>query len=270
MRGLLNSVVILFILSSLAIVAYFVHQRQAASYRGDSYAFSQAPVDLLDEISDFFSSNEPPSPALVPVETQPEKPTPPAAVQTDRSAEHWQEGRKLYLAGDYAHALEFFLKSRTRSSGRPDPLESNARLFQALLGDDPTGLALKGPPQALIVLPGGEPFYAEVLSEDDDEITFKRPDGIGARVRKNTLRDLTVARTPEEKRKLAEMEYQRRHTALQKAGDFLALGRFCHAHDLCDHLTYVMERGIEAPGDGYEAALFAEFQRSQAIASFMS
>ncbi len=264
MRGLLNSVVILFILATLAIVAYFVHQRQAASYRGDSYSFAQAPVDLVDEFTDFFSSNESPQPTPVPEKAQPERSKPVQPVQTDRSAEYWQEGRKLYLAGDYVHALEFFLKSRTRSSGRPDPMESNARLFQALLGDDPTGLALKGPPQALIVLPGGEPFYAEVVSEDDDEITFKRPDGIGARVRKNTLRDLTVARTPAEKRKLAELEYQRRHTALEKARDYLELGRFCHGHDLCDHLTYVMERGIEAPGDAYEAALFAEYQSSRA------
>ncbi len=267
MRGLFNSVVILFILATLALTAYYVTERQKASYRGDSYNFSQAPVDLADEIRDFFSTDVPEEhamPGMPASETDPADPTPPAASKVERTVDDWQQGRKLYLEGDYEQALASFRKARTRPVGQRDPIESKARLFRALLGDTEVGAALEGPPQALITLPGGDPFYAEVVSENDDEITFKRPDGVGARLEKSALRDLVVARTSHEKRALAEREYQRRHQALKQAKDYLDLGRFCQANDLRDHLTYLLERGIDAPGDGYEAALFAEYKRLRA------
>jgi len=267
MRGLFNSVVILFILATLALTAYFVAERQKASYRGDSYSFSQAPVDLADEISDFFASDEPEDPdvpGLPAIGTGAGEQKSPAPLPIERTVDHWQQGRKFYLEGDYEQALACFKKARSRPAGQNDPIETKARLFRALLGDVQTGAALKGPPQALITLPGGDPFYAEVVSENDDEITFKRPDGVGAKLEKSALRDLAVARTPVEKRELAEREYQRRHSSLDQAADYLDLGRFCQANDLCDHLTYLLERGIDAPGDGYEAALFAEYKRLRA------
>lgn len=273
MRGLFNSVVILFILATLALVAFFVNERQKASYRGDTYSFFQAPVDLADEVSNFFSSSEPPrtrptgDPAIgtgtAGIETPGESPSTVKTVERG-TVDHWQQGRKYYLAGDYGLALDCFKKARTRPAGQSDPIEGKARLFRALLGDEPVGADLNGPAQALITLPGGAPFYAEVVSENDDEITFKRPDGVGARLDKSALRDLAVARTPAEKRKLAEREYQRRHRSLAEAKDYLELGRFCYANDLCDHLTYLLERGLDAPGNAYEAALFEEYKRLRA------
>jgi hypothetical protein len=266
MRGVLNSLVILFILGGLALVAYYVNQRQKASYRGEEYTFSQAPLDLADEIGEIFKSTPPTHddevpPGQTPMRTDPtpEKPT------VDTAALTWQEGRKHYLAGDFPRALAAFKRSRRGAApnGQVDIIETRARLFALLLGRERSGAALEGPPQALITLPAGEPFFAEVVKETEDDITFRREGGVGARVRKNELRDLRVADGPGKKRSLGESEYQRRHTELKTPADFLALARFCYDFGLEEHLTYLLERGLDTPGDGIEAALFARYKEAR-------
>jgi hypothetical protein len=172
MRGVLNSLVILFILGGLALVAYYVNQRQKASYRGEEYTFSQAPLDLADEIGEIFKSTPPTHddevpPGQTPMRTDPtpEKPT------VDTAALTWQEGRKHYLAGDFPRALAAFKRSRRGAApnGQVDIIETRARLFALLLGRERSGAALEGPPQALITLPAGEPFFAEVVKETEED-----------------------------------------------------------------------------------------------------
>jgi len=139
-----------------------------------------------------------------------------------------------------------------------------ARLFELLLEDSEPGSVLgDGHAYARFTMPGGQTFFARVVRQTPETLEFKQEAGLGATVEKGELRDLVIAETEEEKRALFEREYRRRHETAHSSGALLELARFSRTHGLPDHLTYLMEKGLSASGDGMEKGLVDRFRAAE-------
>ncbi len=264
MRSVRNSVLALLVVYLLVSAGYWFQRRGTERAAGRSYSIVRAPFDLVGDLVAFFSSREERPPA------SPAGALPAIVVPGDSgSPDLWGQGRRLYLSGDFAAAVPLLRQALSRpgpdgpSSATSGTLLAQAQLFDILLAGTPAGSALAGPPQALIALAGGDPFLATVVEETADEVTFRKEGGIGARVKKSDLREQQIARTPEQKRALAEAEYQRRAPALRGAEAFLSLALFCRAYDLTGHLTYLLEKALEEPGEAVEKSLYAAYEQAR-------
>lgn len=280
MRTLFKTIVTLAVLLGIALAGYYFYRRGQAKEAGESYPLSRAPGDLVREVTGLFRSegSDEEAPAAAgrssPAADEGDAGTPPpgkgdvaaAAPAPDR----FPEARELYRAGHYEEAIPLLQEALSvpgASGERPRELRARARLFLLLLEDAPSGEALSGPPVARIRTARGDPMIVTVKDETPAEIEFQGDGGVGARVPKADLKEVKVARTPEERKALFEEEYRRRHDGAKTAEEMLALARFCRRAGLTDHLTYLLERALEQPGDALQALVakaHAEAERSGA------
>ncbi|MCU0724542.1 MAG: hypothetical protein MUE73_01940 [Planctomycetes bacterium] len=265
MRAFRNSLAALGAIFLIATGGYYLHRRAAESEKGTAYSLVDAPRDLVREFVGLFAGapKPPPSdppPAVAGSIIEP----PPTSVP---AADQYARGRRAYLEADFAGAVPLLEKALARPAAGVDSaggssLLARARLFRFLLEDLRLGAALDGPPMARIQLAGGDPFLADLVEETPVEVTFRKEGGISARVKRGELGDSMIARTPEQKQALAETEYQRRHAGLRGAAAWLDLARFCRAHGLSSHVTYLLEKALEEPGDGVERALYEVYRKA--------
>jgi hypothetical protein len=263
MRAFRNSLAALGAIFLVATGGYYLHRRAAESEKGGSYSIVDAPRDLVREFVGLFAGGPKlPRPAPYPAGSIVEPP--PSGIP---AADSFARGRQAYLDADYATAVPLLETALAKPAGGVDSatgtsILTRARLFRLLLEDTRAGAALAGPPQARIALPGGDPFLAELVEETPADVTFRKEGGISAKVKKGDLRESSIARTPEQKKALAESEYQRRHESLRGAAAWLDLARFCRTYDLSGHVNYLLEKALEEPGDGVERALYDIYSKA--------
>lgn len=279
MRTLLKMIVTLAVLLGIALGVYYFYRRGQAREQGESYSLARAPGDLVREVRSLFDSgdsgdsgSEEPeaSAAEHPPSGEPEsgeEESPGAEPESAGSdggaavAERFPEARDLYRAGHYEEAIPLLYEALAvpGSTGeRPRELLARARLFLLLLEGAPSGEALSGPAVARIRTARGDPMIVTVKDETPTEIEFEGEGGVGARVPKADLKEVTVARTPAARKTLFEEEYRRRHDDAKTAAGMIDLARFCRRTGLTDHLTYLLERALEQPGDEIQARVARE------------
>ncbi|MHC4472776.1 MAG: hypothetical protein ACYTDY_11180 [Planctomycetota bacterium] len=254
-RGIGKAIVTVLILFVMAVGGYYAYRRQLT----EDYPVASAPLDLLGEILGAFSSGD-----------KPELPEPrrtvkhPGATTSPERADPVELGRRHYLDGEYAQAVPLLGEASRDPGDHPrveiETLLSRARLFKILLADVEPESGLRGPPVALLTPLEGKSMLVTLNSETDDEVSFETSPGVGARLKKSELAALRIARGREARIALFEEEYRRRHETIETAAEHLELAEYAVSHGLWGHVTYLMEKALQAPGDGMEAALFAAYE----------
>ena len=258
MRPFRNSLAGLGAIFLLATAGYYFHRHSSDT----GYAIVDAPRDLVSEFVGLFSGNGRPATRAKTPDSIPEPAT--GGGSSAMSVDNFGRGRRAYLEADYDTAVASLEKAVAKPAPGADKgagtgLLARAQLFRLVLAGVRPGSGLEGPPQARIALAGGDPFVAALVDESETELTFRKAGGISARVKKAELKESQIARTPEQKQALAESEYQRRHAGLRGAAAYLDLARFCRACALPGHVTYLLEKSLEEPGDAVERAAYDEF-----------
>jgi hypothetical protein len=261
MKGVGKALMTLAILLGVAIGGYYAYRHQLAKEQGQSYSLAYAPGDLFREVVGIFSSRSSGSGGGTGSRTRPadEDPEPEAPGQ-----DLYARGHDHYLAAEYTDAIPLFDKALGSPDAPPrvelEAVIARARLFEILLSDVEPGSDLEGPAVALLTPEEGPSLLVTLTGETDSEISFRASKGISSTVRKADLVALRIARTATAKRAIFEEEYRRKHAALESAGDWLDLARYASSHGLPEHVTYLMEKALDRPGDTVEAALYASWE----------
>jgi hypothetical protein len=275
MRHLLKTLGTLVILVSLVGGGFYAYRAGEARAAGREYSLSEMPGDMAQEIRGLFE------PVVKPVEeraadrkdepddrdepSEPTKKDDTDVVPEDRGAppqDPLVTANAHYLAGRYADA-EPLLKQVLATSGatgtRPAELMARVKLFRILLAGVRPGSDLEGSAVALITMPGGRRMLVQVLDEGPDDLEFLAPRGIKSRMKIAEFKDLTVARSRDERLALLEREYRLRHETTRTSGEFLALARYSCESGLTSHITYCLERSLTAPGTEVQELLAKEY-----------
>jgi hypothetical protein len=271
MKTLLKTVVTFSVLLAIVLGAYYGYRRSAAKKAGEEYPFSRAPGDLVREIAGIFDrEKEPESPA-------PEGPDAPApAVEPPPSSapkpdpHRFEEARELYEAGEYRQAIPLLtaeIAEPGASAERPREMLARSNLFLLLLEGAARDSDLDGDPVALLTTASGETMFVTVSDETPTDIAFRKEGGISARLPKKSLKALEVARSPDKKTYLYEQRYRSRVESARTQAELLELARECWRTGLAHHVTFLLERALEAPGDDLErivAGSHADAERASA------
>lgn len=272
MRAFLKTVGTLVILVALIGGGFYLYRSRQAKAEGREYSLSQVPGDLLAEFRELMRpvvkktdpSTIPPAEGPGTTEGNEEEPLD----GEPKPADPLVAARAHYLAGRFVDAelmLERALAVPGATGTKPADLLTHVRLFRILLKGVQPGARLEGSAAALITMPGGRRMLVMVVDDSPEELEFKAAQGIKSRMKKSEFRDLSIARSRDERQELFEREYRYRHETTRTAGEFLDLGRFSSECGLTSHITYCLERSVKAPGEGVQEILRQEFADAQSV-----